>query len=291
MSDVERDGLAPADAFAVLGDETRIAIVEELAAAVQADEEGLSFSELRKRVGVRDDGQFNYHLSKLRDRFVVKRDGGYHPQYPALRAVGAIESGTYTGSPPPRTSETDFDCPACDESLTAVYEDERVRLDCPNHGWVFRTSVPPKAALDRSVEELLALANADTQRDTERAVDGTCPMCWGRVTTTAPGRLEGGYPEDNRVYVELECEDCWMSMQLPVGGALVRHPAVVSFYHDHGVDVRRRPYLSFDFVRDPDAATVVSRDPVRMRVTTELDGDSLSLTVDGDLNVVAVEES
>jgi DNA-binding HxlR family transcriptional regulator len=54
-----------AEAFEVLGNEIRTAMVLEL-----ADAGPLSFSELRERVGVTDSGRFNYHLEKLVGRFV-----------------------------------------------------------------------------------------------------------------------------------------------------------------------------------------------------------------------------
>jgi DNA-binding transcriptional ArsR family regulator len=67
------------DAFALLSDETRVSILQSLAAAEASpeDPDALSFSELRTRVGVRDGGLFNYHLRKLRGQFVEKTDDGY----------------------------------------------------------------------------------------------------------------------------------------------------------------------------------------------------------------------
>jgi DNA-binding transcriptional ArsR family regulator len=70
----------PTDALAVLGDETRIAILRGLAAA----EEPLAFTELRRRAGVDDAGRFNYHLSELREYFVREAEGGY-----AFREAGS----------------------------------------------------------------------------------------------------------------------------------------------------------------------------------------------------------
>jgi DNA-binding transcriptional ArsR family regulator len=61
------------DAFGTLADETRLAILRALALA----DGPVRFSDLRERVGVRDTGRFNYHLSQLRERFVEKRDDGY----------------------------------------------------------------------------------------------------------------------------------------------------------------------------------------------------------------------
>ncbi|WP_158057405.1 winged helix-turn-helix domain-containing protein [Halorussus halophilus] len=275
---VETASLFPAEAFAVLSNETRVAIVETL-----AEESGLSFAELRKRVGVSDAGQFNYHLSKLQDRFVSKRDGEYHPQYAALRAVGAIRSGIYTSGSTTETKETDYDCPTCESLLTATYDRGKLFLECDEHEKVFQTMVPPTAASNRTIEALLSYANAEVQRDIEHTVDGNCHICTGPLSCSSPERPE------NLLQVVLSCENCWNYMHLPVAVTVVRHPAVVSLYHDHGIDVRSEPLLSLDFVRDPESASVLSEDPVRMRVTVELGEDTLQLTLDGELNVLETE--
>ena len=279
MSEEESSSLSPADAFAVLSDETRVAIVEAL-----ADEPGLSFAALRKRVGVADAGQFNYHLSKLRDRFVSKRGGEYHPQYAALQAVGAIRSETYTERREKSTAETDYDCHTCEASLTATYEDGELSLECENHGTVFQTMLPPSAASDRTLPELISYANAEIQRDVERTVDGSCAVCTGPLSCSSPERREG------LLQVTFSCENCWSNVTVSVAGTVVRHPAVVSLYHDHGIDVRDEPLLTLDFVRDPESATVVSEAPLRLRVDVELGDDALSLTLDGELNVLETEE-
>ena len=68
------DDLALASTFELLSDETRLRIVQELAAT---DSEPVSFSTLCARLEVRDTGRFNYHLGRLRGRLVEKREGGY----------------------------------------------------------------------------------------------------------------------------------------------------------------------------------------------------------------------
>lgn len=85
----------PSTLFALLSDDIRLAIVRELAMATEAGSAaGLSFSDLRCRVGVSDSGQFNYHLHRLRGRLVEKSDGGY-VLTPAGRqaavAIGALD--------------------------------------------------------------------------------------------------------------------------------------------------------------------------------------------------------
>jgi hypothetical protein len=41
------------------------------------EENAVSFSELRDRVGTRDSGQFNYHLDQLTGHFIRATDSGY----------------------------------------------------------------------------------------------------------------------------------------------------------------------------------------------------------------------
>lgn len=65
-------GLSPDDAFGLLGNETRLAILQALGDAADP----LSFSELRDRVWVSDSGQFNYHLDQLTGPFVGQTDEG-----------------------------------------------------------------------------------------------------------------------------------------------------------------------------------------------------------------------
>ncbi|WP_053948097.1 DUF7347 domain-containing protein [Halolamina sediminis] len=107
----------PTDALAVLGDETRIAILRTLAEA----EEPLAFSELRRRADVRDPGRFNYHLSTLREYFVREVDGGY-----ALRDAGSriVAAAGVAGASAAESDLVDGDsadsepseCPVCGET-------------------------------------------------------------------------------------------------------------------------------------------------------------------------------
>lgn len=95
----------PADALAVLGDETRMAILRELAEAAGP----LAFSELRERAGVRDTGRFNYHLTKLCEYFVRETPEGYELGHAGSRVIDAA------GSADPGGVEDTDTCPVCGE--------------------------------------------------------------------------------------------------------------------------------------------------------------------------------
>lgn len=76
--------LAPDEAFAALGNETRMAILQ----ALWDSRDPLSFSDLRDAIGIQDPGRFHYHLSHLTDHFVRKSGKGY-----VLRAAGNTSFG------------------------------------------------------------------------------------------------------------------------------------------------------------------------------------------------------
>lgn len=77
----------------LLADETRIRILQELYAASLEDSvtEGLTFSGLRRRVGVKDSGRFNYHLDQLCDQLVTKAGEEYRLTSVGRELVAALE--------------------------------------------------------------------------------------------------------------------------------------------------------------------------------------------------------
>lgn len=103
------DGTDPSmDALAVLGNEIRMSILRELADA----EESLSFTELRERIGVRDTGKFNYHLTKLCEYFVRQTESGYELGHAGTRVITAANP---TASSEDDAREDDGTCPVCGE--------------------------------------------------------------------------------------------------------------------------------------------------------------------------------
>lgn len=65
--------------FDLLSDETRVRIVKELYRHWQCNPNDpcMPFSTLYARIDGEDSGRFNYHLSRLCDGLVDKRDDGY----------------------------------------------------------------------------------------------------------------------------------------------------------------------------------------------------------------------
>ena len=90
-------GAEAADAFALLGHETRLAILLAIwdAHDLQADDNAVPFSEIFERVGHDDPGNLRYHLEQLDGQFVHQRTdrGGYELRVPAQRIVQAVIAG------------------------------------------------------------------------------------------------------------------------------------------------------------------------------------------------------
>ncbi|WP_227380085.1 winged helix-turn-helix domain-containing protein [Haladaptatus halobius] len=115
-SEAPSDGVreTAVDALSTLASEHRIAILRALATA----EKPLTFSELRERVGIRDTGRFNYHLSKLRERFVHETDDGYDLGHAGERVIlAAADADSESASARAEASENTANevCPVCNE--------------------------------------------------------------------------------------------------------------------------------------------------------------------------------
>jgi hypothetical protein len=85
------------EAFALLGNETRLAILLALWEEhdPHASDNVVSFSEIFDRVEYEDPGSFSYHLQELEGQFIRQYadGGGYELRVPALRFIHAVIAG------------------------------------------------------------------------------------------------------------------------------------------------------------------------------------------------------
>jgi DNA-directed RNA polymerase subunit RPC12/RpoP len=277
MSSTE-SGPTPADAFAALADPTRVGIVRSLGGAATDDptevpylpfdhpERGLTYSALRERVDVADSGRFNYHLKKLLGSFVEQRDDRYRLTWLGVVAYRVLVAGRFSASPATRRFDLDHGCHRCGDRVEARYTaDQVLYVDCTGCGLrTMMIHVPQHGVADASRERLLS-AGATRYRTHLRSLTADhCPWCSGRVAST----------------VEPASDE-----RRSVGATLLSHPAVVSFYHDRGVDLRDDHPWTVPFAFAPDRTTVVSHDPLRIRVEARCAGDRCRVMVGGDATV------
>lgn len=285
---IERDefgGASPEDAFALLSDETRIAIIRALGAT---PDESLSFSTLRERANVTDSGQFNYHLRKLIGSFVRQTDEDeYELTYAGTRVIGAIFSGTFNQRGTPTSFEFDATCAVCGSSLEAQYEHERVTIACPTcDDQISSFGFPPGAFENRTREELPQAFDGWIRAYLSTVRRSFCLNCTGRIHGSITDESEY-LLEDQEVGIEHVCERCDERSTSSIGAYLLSHPEVVAFHHDHGIDLNETPFWELPWLREKNA-TVLSSDPWCVRLALELDGDRLELEIEKDLSASVV---
>jgi len=286
------DVLDTLDTFSLLAQETRLTILRELAASGPADErEPVSFAELRRRVGTSDSGRFNYHLDKLQPQFVQHVDEdegptGYRPTWAGVRVVGAALAGQFDADTV--AGEREHACPQCGTAATLTHEDGLLTVDCPDHE--FRVPVPAGAAEGRDLPELLTVGLALTERMIALSRQGICPNCYGTVTVE-PVETDGDDSSGaGAILFRDTCARCRATVAIPVGMYVGQHPAIVSFYHDHGVELDLEALWGRAWAH-PGAETVRQRNPYRLGLAIEHGGDRLELVVDETGEVVETERS
>lgn len=270
------------EVFEVLSEQHRVEIVQVLADHLREHPEdpAMGFSDLRRAVGMRDSGNFNYHLQQLTGQFVLQTDDGYRLGPAGLQVVAALVSGVYGEGVELGPLELDDDCPACGDTLTATYADGTLTVTCPDDHR-FRNALPPGAVDDRSLSEVVQLLTRKTRHDMELVLTDSCPFCYAHLDWTADVDTDDPMPQ-----TESQCDRCGVLFEIPVVFALVEHPQIAAFYHDHGIDVRTAPLWTPAYF---DAVEVAEcEDGYEARV--ELDGDTIEAVVDDSLTVVAVHE-
>ena len=297
---------APSDAFQALGNEIRMGILETMLERTDGDEPSrTSFSELFEASEVDTSAGFAYHLEQLAGPYLRKDEGdgnegskestaGYELTYAGLQIARAIATGTYTHRVDHPPIELEEACPFCGrDALEAESTDNVVTVACADcERRLLQLGFPPSGleahgrdfpeAFDRHHRHRLALMR-----------DGVCPECAGDVNTRL-GRPSAAVadelPADHADHVQavLECATCGTEARCPVTLALLEQPAIVSFYHEHDRDVGDCPIWN---VGHEWAETVLSEDPLAVRVVVELEDDLLALYVDEGLDVVDVQRS
>lgn len=296
-----------ADAFSVLGNETRMAVLGTLWEA----DEPMTYAELRREVAPDDRGNFHYHLGKLTDHFVRKSDGAYELRYAGEQVVRTVVTGTVTANPSIPPVEVDTACGYCGRRMELCYEDERITLRCTDcaelvadvmpRGAFIHCGFPPAGLEGRSPDELVEAAETLIEARAAQMLNGLCPECAGR--TNADVRVCDDHAVDDaghcpncetryEVWAILRCEQCRYQRRVSIWYAALHHPAVVSFLHDHGHE-EANPFRLFTsgfarFKRDIDVE-VVQTEPYLFRVTLSIDGERLSVTVTEELAVEATE--
>jgi len=277
--------LRPAEAFALIGDETRVAILEAL---WHIDDQPAAFTALYEMTETDNSAQFNYHLDQLTGHFIRKRDEGYELRTAGKSVVRAVVEGSFNAHPDLAPFETNDKCTQCGGRLGATYTDEKLAIRCPDcshtHG---QYSFPPGGLIGRDNQEILAAFDQRVRHLHCLARDGVCPECSGQMQTQiARG---GDCCLDTNLRAEYTCKQCQHNLCSPIGLVLLDESAVVAFYRDHGLDLSSTPYWRLDWCVSDDYTTVRGTDPWQISVSITHESDTLRVSLDENLTVTEVE--
>ncbi|XVH32322.1 ArsR/SmtB family transcription factor [Haloferacaceae archaeon DSL9] len=284
----EGDALTPAEAFALLGNDTRIEILQALLEAGDGTRP-VSFSELYGRVGLRDSAHFNYHLKKLTDHFVRKTDEGYVFRSAGWKVVRAVFAGSFTDRETLDPFPAGGRCydPDCGGALEAWYADEFLTIACADCDTVHvNFSFPPGGLDDRSPEELLKAFHHHVRHHYCLAADGVCPECMGRVESTVSTDTDYA-PLD--VQVTHACVRCRNRLHGSVGLNLLDNGDVLTFHAARGVDLSTRPFWTLPWCVSDVTTTVRSTEPLEVRLDIPCGDESMCVVVDEELTVLSTD--
>lgn len=297
-------------AFQLLGDETRLAILRVLWESYDPlDPAPVSFSQLREGVGDVDPGRFNYHLGKLATQFITRVPDGYALSEAGKRIMRVVISGTAVDGVTIEPTEIDVSCIFCGGSTEIEYADGLLShrcLGCTSRcvadyppSLLSQEELPSAALIDRTPDDIYYLNRVWMNHREGSAKDGVCPECSGPMPVHTIRICEDHDPDPTHDEVCASCGSifwamvyhvctvCKFALQIPTLFYPPTHPAVLAFYDEHGV--------TFDLASHEDHAymldyreEVVSEEPLRLRTTIPLDGDELQVEFDDQMQVVTV---
>jgi hypothetical protein len=278
---------SPADLFHLIGQPARTAILQALLEQRRdAEDPTLSFTDLRRAAGISDNGRFNYHLGELVGLLVVRTDDRYRLSGFGFHLIAPLAGGAYDLDADPAPLSVPGECHDCGAALTVRPDEGVLQVVCDdghviNHGLIGYPGVVNDRDPDDAATALALLSTTMT----ELGVEGVCPLCHGHTDGEFVTDPDGGY-----AYLA-PCADCGNQFATTAGGCVASHPAVVSLFDDHGVDVRRRAPWTLPF-RQLGAETVIAEEPLQLelRVGINLD-ESLTVTLARDGSVTSLDRS
>lgn len=296
--------LASDEAFAILGDATRVEILRVLGEA----EDPMAFSELFDAVEYDDSANFSYHLERLLGHFTRRTDEGYELRHTGQRIVEAIHAGVVTEDPIIDRADIDWSCLYCGSALELSYRDEVAVLHCtdcegqmrtprtPTARWeeppgdiVGYVSLPPAGVYDRDPTSVLETAEIWSVSDIQSAARGVCPRCSAPLTFSTAA-CESHEADDGPcsacdhrfgVSIHVRCTNCIARTAAPFPTFALGSPALMRFMLDHDID----PIAPHAFHLKAVEESIGSVEPLRAEYTFSVEGDAIRFRIDEETSV------
>jgi rRNA maturation protein Nop10 len=179
------------------------------------------------------------------------------------------------------------DCPNCGSSLVTGFDGDSYGVNCPECGFLGSSGELPRSAVEHHPPEALpAVFDHYMRRSLVLLNEGLCRWCTAPTDTTVEPAHDDRWPLADWV-VNRKCPHCGSFARTTLGESVQSHPAVVAFYHDHGVDVTRTPPWRLDLTNGTAPVEVHGEDPWRGTLRVTRGGETLELELDDDAAVVS----
>lgn len=284
MNDDVRERLS--EVIDLVSHETRARTLVELAAKQRESphDEWLSFSELRRRVGHDDPGNFNYHLGRLRGALVEQGEAGYRLSDVGHEFVAVLLSSRFDPDGDVSVPDESVSCLLCSASAHPAAVDGRLLVEC-DEGHTFAATVGPDVFDGTPLIETLNVALFHALSDLRLATSGVCATCDGSVERRAPSN--GDASSEQAELFLFVCRRCGASIQTPAQLCVADHPLVAGLLYDHGIDVREQLWTVVADNLGPSRR--VETDPSRIAVPLAVGSEERTVFLDETATVRRVE--
>lgn len=310
IPDLELNGLSTDEAFSMLGNETRLEIIKALWKSdamylyddIDESDQSISYTKLKGLVEMQDNGNFNYHLSKLQPHFVTKTEEGYRLSGAGKKIARTVVA--VSGTQSDMRNELEISCPLCGGAVAASYNDSWLRFVCTECDGLFGDTAPEgtllnenfpmagvasrdvaasyRAKLYRCVLDMLYLMQG-VCRECASPVDASVTVCEDHVSTKDPCSTCGHHSE---AWAELRCQNCRFAKRLPVEFCTLGLLPTLSFLYQNGIDLFEPSLKQLIEMVETRFETTVTNDPLRIAVTIEGQDDNLTITFDETLDLI-----
>ena len=310
--DLELNELSPDEAFTVLGNEIRLDIIRVLwraGAAYKYDDgsdavETVLYSELQAEIDVDDNGQFNYHLSKLIPHFVRRTDDGYRLSSAGKQIARTVIAVSGAGDLD-FSRELDKTCPLCGAAVAVTYEDQWLRVRCTEcYGLfgdqapietLFLTNYPAAGLTARGSEQALAAGLYRCALDITYLMYGICRECAGQISSSVTAcdshDVTDGQPCDTcgtpfPVWADMRCDTCGFAKRLPVEMFATGLVLATELTGNPELDTDSPAIDGAIELLQNSVETGVSTNPLRVSISIDVETTVFTLTLDDEMNIV-----
>ena len=299
----EVDELAVNDLFNLLGNDTRMAIMQTLweefdfESYVTETQAPLSFSEIRDRVLANDPGNFNYHLQALEGITLQRTEAGYlftPLGYNLMRMIERYASFVYAEV---KRTVLERGCPFCAGELEGKYTRELVHVRCRecwglgDDGTINYIQLPSPNRDALELSWLLDVATMAMETRIRHTDAGICPECFTHLERTldlCPSHDPGpdGKCDDcpNRfaATITVHCEDCGWGGAGPMVELALLDPAIRASFDENARGPRTAGAWHYRLnALEAVAERVVSQTGPQVEYSFEVGDESATVVIDG----------